>query len=524
MEADDKNLEMEKPPMAENPISEDRNRDGTPLDKLFHEYQDLFELVPCIITVQDRDYRLVKYNRQFAEKFSPKPGAYCYQAYKGRDEPCVFCPVEKTFKDGQSHWSEETGLLEDGTVAHWVVRTAPVKNSRGEIVAAMEMSLDITQMKALEEKLKISEKRYDAIFKNIPNPVFVLDYDTFEILDCNASVKTVYGYEKNEIIKKTFLDFFDAEERDSFASLLRTFTFINKAKQFSKQGGILFVNIRVSPIEHLGKNVLLVTTSDITQHLEIEEQLVQASKMSTLGEMATGVAHELNQPLSVIKTASNFFARKISKDEEIDKETFYTLTKKIGKNVDRATNIINHMREFGRKSDVTLERVQVNHVLRRAHEVLAQQLKLRGIEVICELQKDLPEIMAEPIRLEQVFINLLVNARDAIEEKLKTVEDRDSQEKITLRTRGDETTVTIEVTDTGIGIPESIIEKIFEPFFTTKKVGMGTGIGLSISYGIVQDCGGHIRALSPKGEGACFVITFPSVASQKEVECVKKPD
>ena len=331
---------------------------------------------------------------------------------------------------------------------------------------------------------------------------------TYNCLD-SYGVKTVYGFEKDEIAKRSFLELFAAEEGDSYASLLRTFTFLNKAKQFSKHGGELFVNIRISPIEHLGKQVLLVTTSDITQHLDIEQQLVQAGKMATLGEMATGVAHELNQPLSVIKTASNFFARKIKKNEKIDEETLLSLSKKIGKNVDRATSIIDHMREFGRKSDVTLERVQVNHVLRRAHEVLAQQLKLRGIEVICHIQEDLPEVMAEPIRLEQVFINLLVNARDAIEEKLKTIEDKDSEEKITLRTWADETTVTIEVTDTGTGIPESIIEKIFEPFFTTKKVGMGTGIGLSISYGIIQDCGGNIRVISPKGEGACFVITIP---------------
>jgi histidine kinase len=509
MEGEGKNLDTQKQSLAQNRMSEKDNQDKADLDEVLGEYQNLFEVVPCIITVQDRDYRLVKYNRQFAEKFTPKPSDYCYQAYKGRDKPCVFCPVEKTFKDGQSHWSEETGLLADGTVAHWVVKSSPVKNSKGEIVAAMEMSLDITQMKELQEKLKMSEKRYDAIFRNIPNPVFVLDYDTFEILDCNKSVKNVYGYEKDEIIERSFLDLFEEEEKEPYTSLLRTFTFINQAKQFSKRCGTLFVNIRVSPIEHLGKKVLLVTTSDITKHLEIEQQLVQASKMATLGEMATGVAHELNQPLSVIKTASNFFTRKISKNEKIDEETFLTLSKKIGKNVDRATKIIDHMREFGRKSDVTLEKVQVNHVLNRAHEVLAQQLKLRGIEVIYDIQEDLPEIMAEPIRLEQVFINLLVNARDAIEEKLETTGNKDSKEKIILRTHADEATVTIEVIDTGTGIPDAILEKIFEPFFTTKKVGKGTGIGLSISYGIIQDCGGRIRAISPNEGGACFVITFP---------------
>jgi len=153
VEGEGKYLDTEKQCLEQNRMSKENNQNRKDLNEVLGEYQNLFELVPCIITVQDRDYKLIEYNRQFAEMFSPKPGEYCYQAYKGRDEPCVLCPVEKTFQDGQSHWSEETGLLEDGTIAHWVVKTAPVKNSKGEIVAAMEMSLDITQMKELEERL-----------------------------------------------------------------------------------------------------------------------------------------------------------------------------------------------------------------------------------------------------------------------------------------------------------------------------------------------------------------------------------
>ena len=117
------------------------------LEGIQNEYQNLFEQVPCIITVQDRDYKLISYNREFAEKFDPKPGDYCYYAYKGRDEKCVVCPVEKTFEDGLSHTSEETGFSKDGALTHWIVRTTPVKNDKGEIIAAMEMNVDITQIK-----------------------------------------------------------------------------------------------------------------------------------------------------------------------------------------------------------------------------------------------------------------------------------------------------------------------------------------------------------------------------------------
>ena len=159
------------------------------LNRQRYEYQNLFERVPCIITVQDRNYKLIRYNKEFYEKFKPKAGDTCYAAYKGRKEKCVICPVERTFEDGLSHFSEERGVNKDGTPTHWIVNTSPIKDENGEVVAAMEMSLDVTQTKILEEELEKSEKKYYAIFDNIPNPVFVLDMDTLRFLDCNNSVE-----------------------------------------------------------------------------------------------------------------------------------------------------------------------------------------------------------------------------------------------------------------------------------------------------------------------------------------------
>jgi len=473
------------------------------------EYQRLFEQVPCIITVQDRNYKLIRYNREFDKKFRPQPGDYCFSAYKGRQEKCEICPVEKTFEDGQSHFSEERGFTKDGSPTHWVVNTSPIKNEKGEIVAAMEMSLDVTQTKLLEEELKKSEKKYYAIFDNIPNPVFVLNMDTLEILDCNTSVKGIYGYKKDEMIERCFLELFRPEEKDHYAEMIKNSSVINQARHLNKDGGSLFVNIRISPSEYPGGKVFLVTTSDITRRLETEQQLIQASKMATLGEMATGVAHELNQPLSVIKTASRFFMKKINKKEKIEDEVLFTLSEEIDAYVDRATKIINHMRQFGRKSDTTLEKVRVNAVLEKAVEILGQQLKVRGIEIFWDLELDPPPIMADPDRLEQVFVNLLINARDAMDENQQSYQPRKEAKKISLKTRSHGKEITVEISDTGPGIEGAILERIFEPFFTTKKVGQGTGLGLSISYGIIHDCKGSIRAVSGKGKGTRFIMKFP---------------
>jgi histidine kinase len=480
------------------------------VNKQKDQYQRLFELVPCIISVQDRNYKLIGFNQEFSKRFAPRPGEYCYSAYKGRDKKCRFCPVEKTFQDGLPHYSEETGRNKDGSLTHWIVKTAPLKNDNGDIIGAMEMSLDITHKKELEDRLARSEKKYYAIFNNIPNPVFVLDTDTLIILDCNESVSVVYGYAKEELQDKSFLDLFWEDDPEKHAAMLKSSREVNRVRHRGKHGNTLYVNIRMSPSEYSSRPVLLATTSDITKRLEAEMQLIQAGKMATLGEMATGVAHELNQPLSVIKTASNFFMKKIRKKETINDEILLTMAAEIDSHVDRASQIINHMREFGRKADMALEPVDISTVLEKAFAIFSQQLKLRQIRVEWDLEDDLPPVKAEAGRLEQVFINLLINARDAIEERWgQGVPDPGSEKSIRLTTRRRQDDIVVEVADSGVGIPEPLANKIFEPFFTTKKVGDGTGLGLSISYGIIQEFGGSIQVTSTPDQGACFIVRLP---------------
>ncbi|MBF0303626.1 MAG: PAS domain S-box protein, partial [Desulfamplus sp.] len=499
----DQNDEMGQLGDAVNQMGQKIGEKQAELNAQRDEYQRLFELVPCFITVQDRNFKLLKYNQDFALSFNPEQDDFCFHAYKGRNSKCENCPVEKTFADGKSHYSEESGLNKEGMLTYWIVTTSPVRNHQGEIVAAMEMCLDITPRKLLEQKLEKSEKKYYAIFNNIPNPVFVLDMKTLEILNCNESVASVYGYDKYKIIMTCFINLFPEPEREHFEDKIRKSSFINQACQICSNGDTIYVNIRISPSEYGDQKVYLVTTSDITKRLEAEQQLIQAGKMATLGEMASGIAHELNQPLSVIKTASSFMLKKLNRNETIDKDILSTMLKKADSNVDRASKIINHMRQFARKSDMELEKVQVNDVLRNAFEIFSQQLKLREIEVVWNLKEDIPLIKADPSRLEQVFINLLLNARDAIEDAHQYAK------KITLTTNCDGKSVVVEVSDTGAGIPKHLLNKIFEPFFTTKEVGKGTGLGLSISYGIIKECGGDIYAESENDKGACFVMEFP---------------
>jgi histidine kinase len=398
----------------------------------------------------------------------------------------------------------------DGKKNHWMFITSPMTDTDGNTIAAMEMSIDITQRRRLEKELKTSEENYHAIFNNISNPVFVVAVQTFEILDCNIKAIEVYGYSKDVLLKKSFSEFFVEKEKTELIKKMKSGQEINKVKHFIEKDRFIYVDMWVSPSYYSGQKVLLVTINDITRRLKTEQHLMHASKMATLGEMSTGIAHELNQPLSVIKSSSSFCMKKMRKNEMIDKDIFHKLISKIDSNVDRAEKIIHHMRQFARKSEIKLVRTNVNSVLQRTFEMFNQQLKIHGIDVVWDKNGALPEILADPDRLEQVFVNLVINAKDAIEEKWKKEDIRPGDaDRITIITKVTEDTVLIEIHDTGIGIQQAAADKLFEPFFTTKEVGKGTGLGLSISYGIIKECSGTIQVEQGKQGGAIFILSFP---------------
>ena len=482
------------------------------LHRQYDEYQRLFDQVPCAITVQDKNFKVLRSNRLFRERFHPKLGDHCYTAYKGRQTKCPNCAVEKTLLTGLAHCSEESTVAPDGSRLHWLVHTSPVLDTAGNAVAVMEMTQDITQRKNLEERLRCSELKYRAILNNIPTAVFVLDTASLEIIDCNTTAERMYATPRDVLVGSSFLDYFMEEERQQYASQLTTFTLIHRAYVHAHNGRIFPVDIFLSPSEYQEQAVFLLIANDITAHVEAEQKVVQAGKMAMLGEMATGVAHELNQPLTVIKSASGYLLRKTRKQEPVTPETLAQLMAEVDGQVDRATEIISHMRVFGRPTDIVLERVYVNEVITDACRFFNRQLAHRNIELVHELASDLPPIMAVPNRLEQVIINLMINARDAIEEQGK--KQPNSPRRITLLTCFTDNVVEILVQDTGTGIAPARLPRLFEPFFTTKEAGKGTGLGLSISYGLVKEFGGTITAYNrqdedPQAQGAVFCLRFP---------------
>jgi len=230
-----------------------------------------------------------------------------------------------------------------------------------------------------------------------------------------------------------------------------------------------------------------------------QEQLVQAGKLATLGELTTGVAHELNNPLNNIGLfVGNVIDRVEAGEEDLDR--IVEDLERVVEQVQKATEIITHLRTFGRAAPVSLEAVAVQDVIDRALSLVQEQLRLRQISVTLDFLPESPVVLGNAIQLEQVFINLLTNARDALEASER------KEVHIACSLAED---VVVVFRDTGPGIPDGLEQRIFDPFFTTKDVGSGTGLGLSITYGIVQEHGGAITVENKRGEGAAFTIALP---------------
>ncbi|MDO9527998.1 MAG: PAS domain S-box protein [Syntrophales bacterium] len=404
----------------------------------------------------------------------------------------------------------------------WLFFTAaPIRGLDGKVRGSIETLQDTTEQKEAERKivesyhdLRVSEEKYRTMFDADPNPIIIVDRETLGILDVNATAVDCYGYSRNEFLGMYFSALVHQSDREIVKDLkkitLNHSKFYPKKLHTKKGGNLFYVNLHVRSVVFMERDCLIASTPDITENVEKENLLVQASKMATLGTMVSGIAHELNQPLNVIQVCSDYFIKVMKKNEDIKREDLCTMAEEIERNVQRADQVINHMRDFVRQSDVKSEKININAPILDVFKILGQQLRVHRIEVELDLTKDLHSIIANHNRLEQVFINLVTNAMDALDEKDSQLKDQELRKILKIRSFVENGRVVVTVCDNGTGIPEDIRDKIFEPFFTTKEVGKGVGLGTSISYGIVNDYNGTIKVESEVGKGTTFKLSFPA--------------
>ena len=366
------------------------------------------------------------------------------------------------------------------------------------------------RIKESQNRLQESELKYRSLFNSGPNPIFVLDRGTCRILDANPRAEAAFGYAPGELRGRLLTDLGPFEDRagrglDGAPPNM----VIAKVQYRRKDGSPIYVNVHAMPARYGEVEAIIVATTDISEMVEKDSQLIQASKMTTLGEMSAGIAHEVNQPLNAIKMGSEFLDFMIDQGREIPAADLATVVREISGQVDRAVAIIQRLRDFGRKADLTKSPVQINRCVHSVMDIIGRQLVLQNIRVELSLAETIAPVMAHSNRLEQVIFNLLTNARDAINQRL---EGQAPQTAAMIRVASDQRggMVRLTVADTGIGISEDVRSRIFEAFFTTKKMGEGMGLGLSITNEIVEDYGGSIRIDEGIAGGTAFTLSFPA--------------
>lgn len=235
---------------------------------------------------------------------------------------------------------------------------------------------------------------------------------------------------------------------------------------------------------------------DLTEQRRLEAQLIQSTKMASLGVMAGGIAHELRNPLGIISASAQLL-----QDHLDDPNMQGECTKKIHDATKRASLIIENLLKFARPMTVRMQMIDVNSVLEETFAIMTHQLVLQQVSLVKHLAPNLPEVYGNPALLQQVFTNLILNACNAMVEP----------GRLTVATRGHASNlVEIQFEDTGCGIAADALPKIFDPFFTTRPIGKGTGLGLSISYSIIQQHRGEIAVRSAAGVGSTFVVSLPA--------------
>ncbi len=409
---------------------------------------------------------------------------------------------------GKSYEIEHRLRFGDGT-SRWVYTIVePSVNSAGKVVRLYGTTQDITERKQAEVELRNKTNELQAIFDSISDGITVYDHDG---LIQHHNLISPQLYPKEILPGKSCRDIFHPEtssmpqdcpvERALRGERVET-------SQVSVREGqkTQYVDITATPIKDaLGeKNRALVFFRDISEKRLQEMHLIQTEKMSSIGVLATGIAHEINNPLTSVAGCAEALLRRFRDEPALKRdsrlEVFPNYLEVIVRESYRCKGIIDHLLSFGRKSDGSVIGVDMNLVLLEILELLRHQPGYRQIEVVTYLKKDLPHVLGDPSGLRQVCMNLLVNAHQAITGSgLVEVTTDNADDKM----------VSISIRDTGGGIAQETIDRIWDPFFTTKEAGKGVGLGLALTYNIVKRHGGDIRVESRIGEGSLFTVVLP---------------
>ena len=396
----------------------------------------------------------------------------------------------------------------------YIATASPVLDKNDELIAFAHTVKDITERKQAEEVLRESEERYRAIVElgDKVGEAIIMVQDTEQGDAIHTFVSNewsrITGYSREELLGMSFFDLIHPRHRqDSLKRHRRKMSgeIIPGLFQMSivrKDDTEVPVEITSAYTTYKGQRANVAFVRDITERKQAEEREKQLNRLASVGQLAAGVAHELNNPLTGVIGFSQRLLRKST-----DKEASRYL-ERILNEAQRAARVVENLRAFARPREPKKEHSDINDILSRTLELRAYELRTGNIELAVELAPSLPQVMADFHQLQEVFLNIVLNAEQAISEA-------NGGGKLSIKTEQIKGYIRISFTDDGPGIPAENINKLFDPFFTTRGETGGTGLGLSVCHGIVTEHDGKIYARSKPGKGATFFVELP-VVTQKD--------
>ncbi|MDD5436276.1 MAG: PAS domain S-box protein, partial [Candidatus Omnitrophica bacterium] len=489
------------------------------LSKTAAEWETTFNSIPDLISIYDKDYRIAKVNKAFADFFKMKPeevvGKFCYEVIHGTDKPYPGCPHKKTMETGKPSVSE---FFEPKLGIYVEASASPVFDDNKNIIGTVHIIKNITERKktdiALRQLANIVESSDDAIIGKSLDGV---------ITSWNKGAERLYGYTEKEVVGKNVSVLIPEEYAEGLRAINEKIAKGLSVERLEtmrqkKDGTKFYVSLTISPIKDNDGNIVGASTiaHDITERKKTEEllrryneelekavdartselrasqdKLVRSEKMASIGKLASSVAHELRNPLGVMKNVVYYLNMLgLSKENPEVKENLDIITQEI----ENSDKIIADLLEFSRAKNPVLRPENINLIVR---EVLSRLRIEPNIELVLDLKDGLPDIAVDALQMHQIFYNLIKNALEAMEQGGKL--------KITTAHEGE--FIEAAVSDTGGGISEENLAKIFEPLFSTKT--KGTGLGLSICASLVERHEGKLEVKSEAGKGTTFTVKLP---------------
>lgn len=460
------------------------------------------------------DYKILAANQTAMEDYAESvTGKFCHEIMRHSQTPCPDCPASEVMHTGKSSLRYAHCFNLNGSPESLCLYSYPVFREN-EVNALVMLDFDLQAIRNVEERRIRSNGFLRNLIHSAVDGVIAADMKG-NIIIFNEAAAQMTGYTVQEALNTiTIRDVYAGDPGDGAREVMRMLLspeYGGEGKLISyhidgknKHGEVVPISLNASIVYENKKKVATIgffhdRREEIRIQKELEKtqvQLLQAEKMSSLGKMAAGVAHQLNNPLSGIILFTKLVMEEYGLPEDAVKDLERVLD-----DAKRAKDIVKELLEFARQTSHEMKPQNINEIISRTVFLLENQSIFHNIKISKHLDERTPMISGDAQQLNHVFMNIILNAADALE----------GSGDLTIRTSicPENKLACIEISDTGHGIPETVLPHIFDPFYTTKDQGKGTGLGLSIVYGVVENHGGHIRAESEVGKGTTFFIEFP---------------